>query len=337
MNFFRFFLCVVCACISARSIAQNKNMQPEMVSWGHADALLSRQATSMFGLIDYTLKEYPPETGQPIARKLALYNLDALLHDTRYDQSPVLHQFMTKRMMSALKDLSCPTDGGLKIYKLYNDGFVVRTKTVTVAFDLFSGKGLIADTLMQAIVNQCDVLFITHLHEDHADKQVADLFIKAQKPVFAPANLWADNSSVQHIRSEKVMEQKIKIGNNTLLVNVLPGHQDQLINNIYEVITPEGYRVIHTGDQYNEEDMEWLSQINKQIPAPDVLLVNCWTMRLSVLVDNFNPKLVITGHENELGHSIDHREAYWLSFQKLEQINKPYVVMTWGEYYKFSR
>lgn len=337
MYLVRFFLCVVCVSISALSIAQGQKEQPVMVSWGDADALLTRQATSMFNLIGNTLEEYPPAIGQPIVRKLALYNMDALLHETRYDQSPVLHQFMAKRITAALTDLSRPLDGGMKIYKLYNDGFIVRTPTVTVAFDLYRGKTLIPDSLMQAIVDKCDILFVTHLHEDHADKQVAEMFIKAKKPIWAPSNLWEDNAQVQHIRSDKLIEKQIQIRDNILKVTVLPGNQGQLINNIYEITTPEGFNVIHTGDQYNEKDMEWLSQINRQIPEPDVLIVNCWTLHLNLLVDDFNPKLVITGHENELGHTIDHREPYWLSFQKLEQISKPYVLMTWGEYYKFSR
>lgn len=73
--------------------------------------------------------------------------------------------------------------------------------------------------------------------------------------------------------------------------------------------------------------------ISKDIPQPDALIVNCWTHRMSDLVDGFNPKLVVTGHENEMGHTIDHREAFWLTFQKMEQISKDYLVMGWGEWY----
>ncbi|MBW8332331.1 MAG: MBL fold metallo-hydrolase [Prolixibacteraceae bacterium] len=334
MYLIRFFLCVVCVSISVLSIAQDQKEQPTLASRDKIETLLFKQAAIMFDLIDHTLKEYPPEIGQPIVRKHALYNLDALFHETRYDQSPELHQFMAKRIAVALADLSHPLEDGMKIYKLYNHGFVVRTPTVTVAFDLYTGKGLIADSLMQAIVDKCDILFVTHFHKDHADKQVAEMFIKATKPIWAPTNLWEDNAQVQHIRCDKLTEREIKIKNSLLKVTILPGNQGQVMNNIYEITTPEGFNVIHTGDQHSEKDMEWLSKIGRQIPAPDVLIVNCWTKNLSVFLNDFNPKLVITGHENELGHSIDHREPYWLSFQKLEQINKPYVLMTWGEYYK---
>ncbi len=39
--------------------------------------------------------------------------------------------------------------------------------------------------------------------------------------------------------------------------------------------------------------------------------------------------VVITGHENELGHTIDHRESYWTSLIKLEDVKKPSCLMTW--------
>ncbi len=329
-----FFLCAICTSGSVFSIAQNNN---NTIFWGNADAFLNRQAECSFNLIEQTLEQYPPVAGQPLSRKLALYNLDALLHETRYDQNAVLHQFMTKRIKSVLEDLSCSMKEGMKIYKLYNDGFVVCTKSVTFAFDLCRGDSLISDSLIQAVVDKCDILFISHIHKDHADLKVAGMFMNAGKPVWVPANLWEKNTAVRHIRSEKIIEDKIQIREGKLNIIVLPGHQDQLINNVYNVITSEGFSIVHTGDQYNEKDFEWISQLKKRIPAVDVLLVNCWTLHLKKLVDDFDPKLVITGHENEIGHSIDHREPYWLSFQKLKHINNPYVLMTWGEYYKYSR
>lgn len=45
------------------------------------------------------------------------------------------------------------------------------------------------------------------------------------------------------------------------------------------------------------------------------------------------PSLVICGHENEMEHSIDHREAYWLTFRRMSGIKVPYIVMAWGESY----
>ena len=34
-----------------------------------------------------------------------------------------------------------------------------------------------------------------------------------------------------------------------------------------------------------------------------------------------------------MGHTIDHREAFWLAFHKMEPINHDYIVMAWGEWF----
>ena len=74
-----------------------------------------------------------------------------------------------------------------------------------------------------------------------------------------------------------------------------------------------------------------------QLPKVDVLLIICWAMELQTHVDAFHPQLVITGHENELGHGIDHREAYWMSYLKFDALPYPYSLMTWGECYEYNK
>ena len=67
---------------------------------------------------------------------------------------------MESRMKEILEDMRNPPKTGMKIYKLYNDGFIVKTKSVTVAFDLYRGRTkensatLISDATMQALVAQ---------------------------------------------------------------------------------------------------------------------------------------------------------------------------------------
>ena len=250
----------------------------------------------LFHLVDALLKENPPSSGNPaLARKAALQLLDGIFHDTRLDGSKTLSQFMESRLSGLLEDMQKPLEEGMKVYKLYNDGFIVKTKSVTVAFDLYRGgamkesPSLISDETMQAIVAQCDIMFLSHNHPGKLD------------------------------------------------VKILPGHQSELINNIHVVTTSEGFTFAQTGDQYNEEDLTWLLDVKTKIPALDVLLINCWANRFSDTIEGFDPKLVITGHENELGHTIDHRESYWTSLIKLEDVKKPSCLMTWGEVYWYKR
>lgn len=301
------------------------------------EALLNKQAALTFDLVESTLEANPPTKEQSLARKLALYNIDGLVHEKKYDQSDAFLGFMNTRIEGALEAMKIPVVDGMKIYKLYNHGFVLRTKSVSIAFDLYQGKNLVEDSLMQAIVDQSDILFVSHLHQDHADTKVAEMFIKAGKPVWAPTNVWEDNPSVNHIRSEEILDTEASLPGGTIKVKVLPGHQGDIMNNVYHVTTPEGYSMVHTGDQFNEEDLEWVSGIKEEIGQLDVLLVNCWTLRLDEFAAGFDPKLVVPGHENEMGHTVGHREPYWQSYLLMEDMNRPYVLMTWGEFYEYNR
>ena len=78
-----------------------------------------------------------------LARKAALQLLDGIFHDTCLDGSETLSRFMESRLSGLLEDMQKPLEEGMKVYKLYNDGFIVKTKSVTVAFDLYRGGAIL--------------------------------------------------------------------------------------------------------------------------------------------------------------------------------------------------
>lgn len=307
--------------------------------WGSADSYLMRQTTRTLDLVNQSLKDYPPMTGNGLPRRLALSNLDAILHNTTFDKSEPLMHFVSTRMQQVIKGLKAPLTSDMVVYKLYNDGFIVRTQSATVAFDMVMGSTyqLIPDSLMTQLVDMCDVMFLTHNHRDHVDPGVVKMFTDRGKQVVAPDEALPNNKDILHFRKEQVADLAIRLPKAALQVKVLPGHQDELQNNIYVVTTPEGFTFAQTGDQYLKEDIPWLTQVTPQLPQVDVLLIICWAMELQTHVDAFRPKLVITGHENELGHGIDHREAYWMSYLKFDAQPYPYSLMTWGECYEYNK
>lgn len=332
------FLLICFALFSMHAMAQEKGAVKNGEFWGKSDAYLHKQAFQMFGVIDEALTENPPIPGAPMIRKLTLHTLDAMLHETKYDNTEPFNKFVDSRMEKLLAELEKPVKKGLKIYKVYNDGFIARTKSSTIAFDVvrgsIQGKEIVSEKYIRLIVDHCDILFITHNHGDHADQLVANLFIEAGKPVIAPTNVWKDNTVIQHLRSDEIIDKVIELKNGKKLqVKILPGHQSELMNNIYVVTTEEKKTVVQTGDQYHKEDINWLMNIHQKLPKVDALLVNCWTNRMNDLIEGFSPTFVITGHENEMGHTIDHREAFWLTFKKMEEIKRDYVVMGWGEWF----
>ena len=334
------FILLLGASISAGTTAF---AQSEPVAfWGKEEAYLLKQAAQMFSLTDEALTLNPPTVGAPIARKLALYNLDAMLHEVKYDNTGPFRSFINSRAGKVIEDMKNSVKKGAKIYKIYNDGFVVRTNTTTIAFDVVRGacKGekLLSDEQISDIVKDCDILFLSHNHGDHVDRFVVNKFIEAGKPVIAASEILSDVEEVTHYRSESEVIDKIitlKSGKQ-LNVKIFPGHQSEMMCNVYVVTTPDNYTFAHTGDQYNKQDMGWIATIKDNAPKIDALMINCWSYLIADAIKGFNPRYVITGHENEMGHTIDHREAFWLTFQKLQPVEHDYVVMAWGEWFSFK-
>jgi len=312
--------------------------------WGKTDSFLVAQANETFSLIHEILREQPPSTEFSTLRKSALLHVDWILHDTRLDQSTSIYRFMQERMQLIAEDLLKPVKTGMKVYKLYNHGFIVKTNKATIAFDLYRGvrqdkEPYIANALMEQLVKQCDIMFVSHRHSDHADWEVAKMFINQQKTVVVPTGLWADKGHyIKQMRSEDIIEDKITLANQAVLnVKVMPGHQDDVPNNVYIVTTPEGISVAHTGDQWSKDKDGWIDHV-KDHSDVDVLLVHCWAMPLEKMANGFNPKLIINGHENELTHhSVDHREPYWLNERRMRLVKQPRVYMTWGEHYTYKK
>lgn len=305
--------------------------------WSKSETYLTHEADVLLDLVDRTLQAYPPTPSPSVERRLALTALDAVLHQTRNDDSPELHAFLDTRIARVLAEMDAPApENGLELWKLYNDGFVVRSRSLTLGFDLCGTRGsrtFIPDSLMRAIVRRCDALFISHRDPDHADRTVVALAAEAGVPVYGPEDFQDDRFTPVRREDFGTMDLPIRDGR-TVRVQPLPGHQDGLQNNIYVVTFPEGTTFAHCGDQYLKEDMAWLGTVAEKMARPlDVLVIDCWAMDLQETILGFKPRTVVFGHENELGHSIDHREAFWQSQYKLDtlQLPMPAYLLAWGE------
>jgi L-ascorbate metabolism protein UlaG (beta-lactamase superfamily) len=302
--------------------------------------------------VNFTLDAYRPSTTEHPLRRAALIRLDDILHITSAPEKPLVQAFYRARMEHVVEEIErTKVTSGIRVWKLYNHGFLVRTPSVSFTFDLVPGavrNGLvIPPALMERIVAQSDATFISHLHGDHANADVARRFLAAKKPVIAPEVLWKDQADVASALTvlergtAKVHELPVRGGAQVLKVVAYPGHQGpKVLNNISLVTTPEGFTVVQTGDQWQMDepgdDFEWISQIGRDRDV-DVLLPNCWTNHLDRMVRGIDPRLVITGHENEMGHTVPHREDYTQTYSRLAGIPYPAIVMTWGESIQYDR
>lgn len=332
-------LCIAALSGNVTANAQEKNSNK--VFHGKAAAYYENQATRMYQLADEALDRFVPEIGAPIERRLALGNLDMLLHDTSLDYCDAMRNFISTRLTKLIAELDTKAPKKGEILKVYNDAFIARTPKATIAFDLSRcfclEQHFIPDSIIDAIVAHCDILFISHNHRDHADAYVAEQFLKAGKKVIAPTNWQPDDQRISHLRPEGKHSQTIALPEGRSIdVITYPGNQSDLMNNIYIVTTQDGKTFAHVGDQYNREDLKWIANIRNEIPRPDVLTVNCWTYNLDDLCAGINARLVVTGHEDEMSHTVDHREAFWLTFEKFANLAYPYLVMGWGEWYRLK-
>jgi L-ascorbate metabolism protein UlaG (beta-lactamase superfamily) len=311
--------------------------------WRDVPGMINEQALLLTKEICEVLSKYPPSERLPVAeRRLALYSLDALLHDPRLDTSVSIKSFIEDRHLQVLGFLKKPNAGKqIQVLKTYNHGFIVKTASLTIAFDLVfprvGQRKLMSDSLMKDLVRQCDVLFVSHVHGDHADLDVAKYFAEMNKPVYTPPAMWEGISDrFISVRHEVNADTAIVIKGKKLVFSAYPGHQDNVLNNMYAVTMPEGLTFMHTGDQYHKQDLEWIKSIRNSRTV-DVLLLHNWVSDIEQVVAGIGPRLVISGHENEMAHSIDHREPYWLTYRRMGNIGLPFVVMAWGERYVMKK
>ena len=312
--------------------------------WNQSELYLQHQAYQMLDLVDKALVANPPAKEINSERRMAMLLLDAVTHEPAPIDNPAVKEYLVTRMNRVLEDLDKPLKGrkSLRIYKLYNCGMLFRTKDLTVAVDLNGREGkLIPDEIMRKIVDHIDILFYTHNHSDHIDAHARDFCHKAGVPIYATDEIFKNDLMVNHIRKDDLYTFAVDLPKGSLTVNVLPGHQDAVQNNIWIVTLPNGKVVGATGDQWRDErkDLEWLKDIHKRLPRIDALAIDCWIHDYDEHVADFNPRLIISQHENEIGaHGIDHRESYWMTMFKQEKVHQsqvPYVLMTWGEWYDY--
>lgn len=318
----------------------------------------------VFDFVDAALFEHPPACPAPVERQEALMALDGPLHLEAAPRFRSTHAFLVRRMRWILEEIEQTTvTEGARIWHLYNHGFVVRTPSVTFGMDLVRGWVLPEDqgarrgvSLEEAarLADQLDVMTLSHNHDDHVDPVMRDLLFERGIPILAPPGVFPEigDHPLLHRpqREDRVPPERYNdpnlhwlrplrlAGGKEIECAIYPGHQGgDLLNNLYLFRTEEGLVVLHTGDQSYEPDLGWIVHIGDHHPV-DALLANCWTYDMLRMVRGVRPRLTLTGHEVELSHGPDHREAYWRSFQIFRDVaDPPSLVMGWGEGVHYRR
>ncbi len=310
------------------------------------DEYMNRQAEACLDLVSNILDRFPARRPEPLERKLALHLLDAVLHDPFAAARPAVRAFLARRLRRIVEAVET-WDGpeGTGIWKLYNHAFVVRTGGVSLGFDLVRTPSYLRDDppetpdVVDRLVEICDVLFVSHAHGDHADPHLARAFLDAGKPVITAPGVFEDEDFHDRLlvferRADAVRTLPLRNGARELRIVLYPGHQqvaenETIDNNVVLAIAPDGVAVCHMGDQAWNDDFAWIDSAGDHYRT-DILLPNCWTPDMPRMIRGFRPRIVIPGHENEMGHGIEARIPHWRTYD-IETPSAPILSLAWGE------
>jgi len=329
---------------AAQSLAQEKRLSAEEREY-HREygEAVAKELSAYFD------NENPPF--HSLERRNALYLVDTLTHYPA-PHDDWLKDFFLGRYRKAIDDIKkTDVQTGAVIWNVYNMAYVVKTKEITVAFDLIclpsslrvEGDDGRYEQLAKELVDLCDVLFVSHIHGDHADAFVAGEFIRQDKPVVAPAGVFGESGfheKVLRLAADGESGSLPIPGRNTeLSLRIYPGHQQVsatgTVDNNFTVVTlPNGITVAHSGDQCWADDFdEWIDSAHKD-GAIDVLMVNTWTLWPDRLIDGLHPDFTLPGHVNEMSHGIGGRIPFWKGYLSWKNAKSEVVHLFWGEPYR---
>jgi L-ascorbate metabolism protein UlaG (beta-lactamase superfamily) len=346
----RYLVLVIIACMPIISNTQNKYGQ-ETLEDGLLDPFIryptipsniidlrDRWAAETLKWVDKTLQAHPPKIDPSYIRIQALAAMDDPIHLGEAPVLDVIADYFQKRVQSGLAHLQSTghPNSGARIWKFYNFTFVVKTPNHAFAFDVSHGyrKVTMTKAQLRTVAKQVDVAFISHDHPDHADVTFAHEMAALTKKVVVPDSLWP-NSDIENslVRVSGTYKGNIE----GLSFIAFPGSQGATLPNPVYLVMADGVSLMHMGDQSRSSDYDnWIKGIGKAHDV-DILFINCRDSRMQRKISAIDPELIIPGHENEIRHIVDGRQGVVRTLSNLRENEIPVVLMSWGEYFQYTR
>jgi hypothetical protein len=93
--------------------------------------------------VNYVLETYRPSIPEHPLRRAALIRLDDILHIESAPRKEIVQKFFRDRMERVIVEIeNTRVTSGIRVWKLYNHGFLVRTPTVSFTFDVVPAPAL---------------------------------------------------------------------------------------------------------------------------------------------------------------------------------------------------
>ncbi len=243
---------------------------------------------------------------------------------------------------------------GVIVWQLYNMGFIIRSPKHTIAIDisgrpatfvLTEGKapmnrkysGLYTDTDYDRLVRQIDTIYVTHLHGDHMSIPLLEKMLDARKTVVLVADAKLVDPkmglasvlkpSTNLIVLDKSNTEPLDI-NGVKVRNFVGNQGESTPCNIYH-LDIDGTVIIHNGDNCDRIQETRLANC----PPANIIIASSWNDMASFVgnaqkAQGFSKAnaILIPAHENELMHSVGHRESYRELYTRGDRLgNKAFV------------
>ncbi len=284
--------------------------------------------------IQTTLLAQPPNGGDPVVRRETILALDTILKSDTASSSTVVKGFLISMLQKVMNELPDPVPaGGVRIWQMYNDGYLVKTSSMVFAFDLSAVSwGVVYPP---SLASQIDVLLVSHMHSDHYDGTTVNRVIAAGGEVIVPI----EDDSVGTI----AMAPGDTLTVRGLRVVAYEGLHSIPVR-IFEVVTPDGHTFVHTGDNQTPENLPTIDGV-------DVLMLNAWVKvspdaspveGMTSAIQTIVPRVTIPGHVHEMAHAYDpsnpaSRAPYeWPLAVDTTAIPGSMCTMAWGELYELD-
>ncbi|MFQ6064577.1 MAG: MBL fold metallo-hydrolase [Candidatus Bathyarchaeia archaeon] len=270
-----------------------------------------------------------------------------------------LVRLIRARVQSMLREINETTvDSGAIVWRIYNEGFIVKTRNLTLGFDI-ACTWLCPE--IAGIADHADLLFMSHRHGDHADIEgLKRASLRGVKTVIPEPDLeepaWYV-TQLQQNASQLVpasVEQPINVSGVQVRAFLTP---HGITNYAYLVELPDGLRILHTGDTEHFSDLTWIDDLaNEQqidiafLKAGSLTDIPREAIKIPILARRheklplgrpfsetaLKPKIIVPMHENELGHGFAwiSTSNLHLAYQQLDELNSSttqIVVLAWGQ------
>lgn len=286
-------------------------------------------------MVDKLKKMFPAKIDdgdfESMMRRKTLQLLDYPLHSDNFaktspegtaafDKATQKYLYDARQSVLQWLDEPRPEDGQIDVALVYNMGVLLRTFDHTIAIDIrWDGTKEEAKRIAESI----DVLFLTHPHDDHYSPVMLQAVVDAGKTVVLPCMLpdW-ENNQASILDSELIRPKEM----GDFSISSLRGNQGEGIpNNVY-LIEFNGWRILHQGDYAVWDLQEKL----KDMPMADIIIAPSWNGIQWLLKPAMQAKklrgrepLLLPVHNNEMCHSVDHRESYHELFNRQDRLGDP--------------